>query len=151
MPTELAGLRMLTKADIVGAADLADEVVPVPEWGENAAVRVLALDVNRRQAYFEFQSTVTRNGAQIRIETQPFSPRDAALAVLCIVDEQNQPMFTIGEVESLATKNPEVVGRIADVARRLSGLDVRAAEAQGADLKAATNGASPSDSPATSE
>lgn len=150
MPTAIAGLRLLTRADIVGAADLESEIVPTPEWTEGTAVRVLALDVNRREAYFEFGSVVTRDDKGIKIETQPFARRDAALAALTIVDEQDQPMFTLADIEELGTKNPVVIGRIADVARRLSKLrpeDTEAAKATGNP----TNGASPSDSPATSE
>lgn len=146
----LAGLRILGRADILGAADLAEETVPTPEWEEGSAVRIRALDVARRQAYAEFGTTVTRDGSTIRFEAVPFALRDAALVALAVVDEQGEPQFTIADVEALGAKNPEPIARIAEVVRRLSKMTVADAE----EVKAATdptNGASPSASPVTSE
>jgi hypothetical protein len=115
-------LQLITKEEIARATDLEDEIVPVPEWGEGKAVRVLALDVARRQAYFEFGSIVTRNGTALKIEAEPFALRDAALAVLSIVDADGRPMYTMAEIDALAVRNAEVIERIATVARRLSKL-----------------------------
>lgn len=145
-----AGLRLLTKADILKASDLASEMVPTPEWEEGTAVRVLALDVNRRQMYFEFTSTVTRDETGLRFDTKPYVPYDAALAVLSIVDDKDQPYFTLDEIDVLGTKSPEVISRIADVARRLSKMRAEDREEAKAALNP-TNGASPSASPAISE
>lgn len=141
-------LRMLTKADITGAKDLESEIVHVPEW--DGSVRVLALDVNRRQAYFAFGTVVTKGADGTKVDTLPFALHDAALAVLSIVDEHDEPLFTLAEIEALGTKNPAPIIRIAGVARRLSKLRAEDRE----EAKAAadpTNGASPSASPATSE
>lgn len=139
----LTGLRLLTKSDILAAPDLASEEVEVPEWG--GTVKVRALDVNSRQAFWEYSSVAVRDdGGKIKFETKPFAAYDAALATLSIVGEDGEPMFTLAELEQLGSKNPEVITRIAEVARRLSKMGTAAAEEAEADL-GPTNGASPSD------
>jgi hypothetical protein len=138
----LTGLRLLTKSDILAAPDLASEEVEVPEWG--GTVKVRALDVNSRQAYLEYGSQVIRNDDGVRFEVRPFAPLDAAIATLAIVDEDNNPIFSLAEIEQLGGKNPEPIGRIADLARRLSGMGGTSTEDAKASLDP-TNGASPSD------
>ena len=139
-----AGLRLLTtKASILAAQHLAREIVPTPEWGEGTGVLVQALDVNRRLAWFEFISTRERNPQTGRreVEVDLFKPSDAALAALCIVDEEGEPVFSLAKIEELGSSDPQVIGRIAQMAMRLSGLGN--AEVLGENLKAG-NGASPS-------
>ena len=139
----LAGLRLLSKAEILHAADLAVETVPTPEWGEGAAVRIRALDVNRRQAFLEFISVARRDETGLTYEAKPFAAYDAAMAALAIVDEDDQPLFSLADIEELGTKNPEPIARIAEVARRLSKMRPEDTEVLAANLKA-RNGASAS-------
>ena len=138
----LMGLRLLTKSDILAAPDLATETLEVPEWG--GSVKVRALDVNSRQAYLEYGSLVVRNDDGVRFEVKPFAALDAAIVALGIVDEKDEPLFTLAEVEALGSKNPVPITRIADVVRRLSRMGGEAQEEAQADL-GPTNGASPSD------
>jgi len=140
----LAGLRLLSREEILQASDLAVETVPTPEWGEGAAVRVRALDVNRRQAYFEFISVASRDETGLTYDAKPFVSYDAAMAALAIVDEEDQPVFTLGDIEALGTKNLEPVARIAGVARRLSKMRAEDQEVLAANLKG-RNGVSASD------
>jgi hypothetical protein len=138
----LAGLRLLTKGDILAAPDLATEIVEVPEWG--GSVRVRALDVNRRQAWLEYGTVVTRAESGVCFEAKPFAAFDAAFAALAIVDENDEPLFSLAEVEELGSKNPAPIARIAAVARRLSKMGDEASDEAKAALDP-TNGASPSD------
>jgi hypothetical protein len=137
----LAGLRLLTKGDILAAPDLATEIVEVPEWG--GSVRVRALDVNRRQAWLEYGTVMTRNESGVNFEPKPFAAYDAAFAALSIVDENDEPLFSLADIEELGTKNPAPISRIADVARRLSRMGGEAEDEAKASLDP-TNGASPS-------
>jgi len=149
-PAGASGLRLLTRAEILSAPDLESETVPTPEWEEGSAVRVLALDVNRRQAYFAFISVVTPNADGVKIDPKPFAATDAALTALGAVDEQDRLLFSIEDVEALGAKNPAPIGRIADMVRRLSKLRAEDREAVQAAVDP-TSGDSPSDSPVTSE
>lgn len=147
----LAGLRLLSKDEILAAPDLERETVPTPEWGEGSAVLVQALDVNRRLAYSEFVFEIVANPETGRrdLETRMFTPYNAALAALGIVDAAGEPVFTITEVEQLGTKNPAVIGRIADAVRRLSKMTAADVEVRGENLKE-PSADSPTDSPVTS-
>ncbi len=126
--------RLLSRQDILSAQDIVRETVEVPEWG--GSVIVQAMDVRRRVVYSEFMFSA--DGERKR----PSLMGDPALVALCCVDEDGEPLFTLSEVEELASKSPIAVRRVAEVAVRLSYPDSR---------PLVPSAASPSDSPAISE
>jgi hypothetical protein len=134
------GPHLLSKAEIIAATDLPVETVDVPEWG--GSVRVRGMDVNRRLAWTEYLWAVSDDGT---VKGKPGRSIAAAYAVLCIVDEDGEPMFSLAEVDALGRKSPAALERVASVARRLSGLGSETAEVDATNLKAQTS-ASPSGS-----
>lgn len=147
----IEGLRLLTRAEIEAAPDLARETVPVPEWGEGAAVLVQAMDVNRRLAWLEFGTVIEKNPTtgEREYSGKPFTPGNSAVAALCIIDAAGEPMFTLVEIDVLGKKNPDVIARIADVGLRLSHLGKYGAEVA-VDVPKDSNGSSPAASRDTS-
>lgn len=143
-------LRLLSRDEIVGAQDLAREILPMPEWGEDAGVMVQALDVNRRLAYYEY---ILVKGTDPTTGTRTFEPRDdvpvnSVLAALGIIDANGEPVFTLADLELLGSKDPAPLARIGDAVQRLSKMG-RYAETQ-ASAPLAQNGVSPTASPVIS-
>lgn len=103
---------MLTKEAILAAEDRPFETVEVPEWG--GTVRVQAMSGTDRDAWEATLIGPDRkpNVANIR----------ARLAVMCIVDEAGNRMFSDADAVALGRKNAGVLDRVAEVARRLNKL-----------------------------
>lgn len=135
------GLHLLSKGDILGATDLASDIVEVPEWG--GSVRVQGMDVARRLVFSEYLWSI---GADGEIKGKPGRSVAVAYAVLCIVDEHGEPLFSIADVDELARKSPAALDRVAAVARRLSGYDTGDSE-----RPLVQTSASPTGSPSLSE
>jgi hypothetical protein len=129
---------------ILAAQDLPSEVVDVPEWGLKVNVR--GLSAKERDEYFMNQ-TVVRDG---QIVGQDRSNATARLLVLCIRDDDGEPVFGPEHVDVLGAKSAAATERLSKVALRLSGIGDGAVEAAGKESAPALNGASPSASPVTS-
>lgn len=110
---------LLTRAAIL-AADLLFEDVPAPEWG--GTVRVWALSGLRRAQYLNAQF-----GDDGKLRDADRS--DAVLAAFAIGDEAGEPLFTVDDVEALAAKSAAALGRVTEVASRLSGFNKAAVKA----------------------
>ena len=106
---------LLTKAQILGVADLEHEDVEVPEWG--GAVRVQMLTGAERDA-FE-QEIVTRQGKKVQMNLANVRAR---LVALCVVDEEGQRLFGEGDVKALGRKSALALNRVFEVAQRINGL-----------------------------
>lgn len=106
---------LLTKAQILGVADLVHEDVDVPEWG--GAVRVQMLTGAERDA-FE-QEIVTRQGKRVQMNLANVRAR---LVALCLVDEEGQRVFGESDVKALGRKSALALNRVFEVAQRINGL-----------------------------
>lgn len=112
---------ILSRDAILGAQDLKTKDVPVPEW--SGEVRVRTMTGAERNAFGA--SLVGTDGKvdQTRYVTQ--------MLVRCIVDEDNQPIFTVADVEALGTKSAIALKRVLDAADELNSIgeeEIKAAE-----------------------
>lgn len=110
--------RLLTREEILGITDFQYEDVDTPEWGEGTYVRVRGLTAHERdefelKAVKEDFSGVTKAG---------MSDMRACLVSMTVVDEQGKRLFSPEDIAALGAKNAQVIDRIFNSARRLSGL-----------------------------
>lgn len=114
-------MALLTKQQILSAADLRTEDVKVPEWADPASgadtVRVKSLTGRERDA-FEASLVQTRGGKR---ETNLANIR-AKLVSLALVDETGSKLFTEDEVAFLGNKSAAALDRVFTVAQRLNGI-----------------------------
>ena len=110
--------RELTRDEILAAVDLKTELVPVPEWGEDAHVRVRAFSLEARAGYTAPALGLTGDERAEKINS--FS--NARLVAFSLVDPDGSLIFAEGDVERLAKKNPAVIDRIAAAAARVNGI-----------------------------
>lgn len=108
-------MKVLGRDEILGANDIKRELVPVPEWGEDAAVYVRSLTARERDDFersmIEFRGDKqTVNLAQAR----------AKLAAMAICDENGKRLFTDLDVKALGEKSASALQRVWDVAQGLS-------------------------------
>lgn len=123
---------ILSKEDILGTPDREIRLVPVPEWGERAAVYIKSLDGterNRHNATMVDINRLNRTGKQ-RFSVE--SPQTKLLA-FCLCDATGKPLFSVAEVEKLNTKNAKVLERLYDIAQEMSGLGKKAEDEAGND------------------
>jgi hypothetical protein len=102
---------MLSREAILAARDLETVVIEVPEWGGSVTLRGMS-GVDRTH----FERSILKN------ETIDIENVYAKLLVRCIVDEAGNRMFTDADADALGAKSAVVLGRLAPVAQRLSGL-----------------------------
>lgn len=112
---------MLTAAAILAAKDLTPEVVAVPEWGGEVAVR--GLRSAERDAY-ETTMFKTEDGRRV-LNTENARAR---LVVLCCVDQNGNRIFTDDDAQALGLRSAAALDRVYTVAARLSGLAAGKAE-----------------------
>lgn len=106
-------MSLLTKEQIFQADDLKSELVKTPEWGGEVYVR--SLTGTDRDA-FE-QSLLDLDTKEVNLVNAR-----SKLCALTIVDEKGKRLFSEADVVKLGKKNGIVLGRIYEVAERLSGL-----------------------------
>lgn len=116
-------MALLSKDQITAADDRAFEDVDVPEWG--GTVRVLGMSGTERNAYQSSLVVIGTNGKPQRVN---LTDQLAKLVGKCLVGEDFERLFTDKEVAALGRKNGAVLDRLADIAKRLSGLDEKAVE-----------------------
>jgi hypothetical protein len=114
--------KILSKADILAASDLASETVEVPEWG--GAVIVRTMTGAQRDAYEA--TLMTRNDAG-KLEVNTDNMR-AKLLLVTLVDEQGNALFTASDLDALSGKSSGAIERLAVVAQKLNGLNKGAVE-----------------------
>lgn len=123
--------KLLSKAAIFAADDLAYEDMPVPEWG--GAVRVRELSAAESAKHTK-SMLLQRNGAVVLDtdgETPLMSARglvdsDLLLLTMCLVDEAGEPLFGLKDVPKLGEKSQAALSRVLKVAKRLSGMEAKA-------------------------
>ncbi len=102
----------ITAAQLAAAKDFEIEAVEVPEWGGWVNIRSLSA---RERDLFE-ESIGAEEGKQNLVNLR------ARLVVLCLCDEDGGRIFQDGQAEELGAKNAQVISRLFDLARKLSGM-----------------------------
>ena len=114
-------MKRLSKAEILAAADLATEVVEVPEWGGSVTVRTMT---GADRDAFE--------AALVRVVDGKREPdltnMRAKLVALTVVDEAGERLFDAADVDALARKSAAALDRVAAAAQRINGIGAEAAE-----------------------
>ncbi|WP_046501618.1 hypothetical protein [Streptomyces odonnellii] len=113
--------KLLTVEDIEAADDRKWEDVPVPEW--HGTVRILGMSGTARNAY---QKSILVIGDGGKSRTIDLADQYAKLLSHCLVNENFRRLYNDATVKKLGAKNGEVLERLADIAKRLSGLDEKA-------------------------
>lgn len=108
-------MTILNKDAILGALDLPQETVEVPEWGGSVIVR--ALTGKERDL---FESTFSNESAKTHADKM--ANVRARLVVQCVVDEAGERLFKDSDLEALGGKSAKALDRVFEVAQRLSGL-----------------------------
>lgn len=106
---------MLTKEQILSAADRKTEEVAVPEWG--GSVLVATMSGAARDAWEA--SLVTRKGAKVETNTTNMRAR---LVAACVVDESGAQVFSAEDIDALGQKSGAALERVCRVAQRLNAL-----------------------------
>jgi hypothetical protein len=101
---------------ILAARDLPFEVVEVKEWG--GAVHVSTMSGAERERFLD------------SIKGSEQTPTEFASRMLSavVVGEDGERLFTVEDMAALGEKNPEVVGRVLEVAMRINGYGPKAVE-----------------------
>jgi len=100
---------MLDRKSIFKAVDIDIKEVSVPEWGGAICVRGLTA---RERDHFETSIGSTANLDNLR----------ARLVVLSICDADGERIFKDSDAIELGKKNAQVVNRLFDIARSMSGM-----------------------------
>jgi len=147
---------LLSRSDILAAADLKFEEVDVPEWG--GTVRVRELTGTQRDQIEAAMVTVTMDldDKGKKTPTPEFDKSSmetfrARIASYSIVDDSNQRIFTDADIFALGEKGSAALQRVYDVALRISGFSQTDVEELVGNSDAAQSGASTSDSPSPSD
>lgn len=107
----------LGRDDILDYDDIKVEVVPVPEWGKNAAVRLKVLSAAERDA-FEASTVTTKGGRQ----KPNLANLRARLVSRCMVDADGNRVFESGDVARLGQKSSAALDRLFAKCQELNGF-----------------------------
>jgi hypothetical protein len=127
----------LSRAEIESANDIRTEIVSVPEWGGDVAVRQLT--GAERDA---FEAGLVRTTPDGKREPD-LSQMTAKLVAACMVDGvTGDRLFSDSDVERLASKSATALRRVFDAAQKLNGMGAGAVEAVEKNSTAALSGSS---------
>lgn len=107
----------LGRDDILDYDDIKVEVVPVPEWGKNAAVRLKVLSAAERDA-FEASTVTTKGGRQ----KPNLANLRARLVSRCMVDGDGKRVFESGDVARLGNKSSKALDRLFAKCQEINGF-----------------------------
>jgi hypothetical protein len=107
--------KLLTKEQIHQIDDEQREIVSVPEWGGDVLVRGMT---GKDRDAFE-ADIAERRGKKIEFHLNNFR---AKLVVRTVIDEDGKLLFSDADVKWLGDKSAVALGRVFEVASRLSGL-----------------------------
>jgi len=105
----------LNRDSILNADDIPQELVNVPEWGGDVYVRGLTA---RELDKYQMSMLQQRGKSQVA----NLDNIRAKLVVRTTFDETGARIFTDDDAAALSAKSGAAVGRLFDVAQRLSGL-----------------------------
>jgi len=126
----------MTRDEILGAADLPTEDVPVPEW--EATVRIGTMTGLQRDAWRD-ANTLPNGKADIHNYR-------AKLLVRVIVDAAGERVFADDDAEALGAKNANVLDSLYNIAARMNGLTDKDVEDAAKNLPSGQSAASSSGS-----
>lgn len=109
-------MALLTKGDIL-ATRLKSEVVEVPEW--SGSVRIRELSAAQRDSW----DSTFKFDAKGEITPESIRNMRARLCSLCIVDENDMPLFSPTDSDQLGQLSGSALSRIYDVCRRINGME----------------------------
>lgn len=107
----------LGRDEILDFDDISTEVVPVPEWGPNAAVRLKVLSAAERDA-FEASTVTTKGGKQ----KPNLANLRARLVARCMVDGDGKRVFESGDVARLGNKSSKALDRLFAKCQEINGF-----------------------------
>lgn len=108
---------LLTRTQILEADDIKIEIVPVPEWGGDVAVR--GLSGVERDA---FEETILSFDAKRKARMNLRNARAKLVAQSVVDPETKQLLFGEKDVAALGRKSAAALSRVYAVAQRLSGI-----------------------------
>jgi len=108
--------KRVSKAEILGAKDLAFEDVDVPELG--GTVRVTELSVGALGDFY-YSFTKDENGKQI-VKLEHFREK---LLAWTLTDEAGERLFADEDIPAIGKKSVKVVTRLFEIAQKLNGMD----------------------------
>ncbi|MFQ2255801.1 hypothetical protein ACK33C_22540 [Aeromonas hydrophila] len=112
-----------TAALLLNKLSLRQEIVPVPELGEEAEIIVREMSVAK---LLEYQVTNFNQVTGQPLTDNPYQWM-MSLLVCCMVDEDGNPIATQEQVPALLERLPmSVLDRLVPVAKRLNRMDERA-------------------------
>lgn len=129
-------MTLLTKDQILSADDLDTEDIEVPEW--NGTVRLRGMTGTERDK-LEFQIGLARNNGSPEVDIR------AGCVGKCLLNENDDRLFTDGEIRALGGKSGAVLDRLFDIVRNKSGMTDENLKAAARNLGLRPNGASRSD------
>jgi hypothetical protein len=114
----------LTAEQVLAASDIDTEAIDVPEWGGKVYIR--GLTAAQRDRYDREIVQIDKNGNTSigRLENLR-----ALLVVRCLVAEDGTRLFEDRQARELGEKSSVVIGRLWEVAAKLSGMSVTEEEA----------------------
>ena len=108
-------MALLNKEQILLAKDLPSRDVNVPEWGGTVRVRTMTgLERDSWEA-----SVFEMKGKEVQAKRENYR---ATLLARCIVDENNNRIFSDKDVLELGRKSALALDRLAEVAHELNGI-----------------------------
>ncbi len=107
----------LDRNEILDFDDIKTEIVPVPEWGAKAAVRLKVLSAAERDAFEA--STVTMRGGK---QKPNLANLRARLVARCMVDAKGDRVFESGDVARLGNKSSKALDRLFAKCQEINGF-----------------------------
>ena len=110
---------MSLRDQIVNATDARTELVIVPEW-DDAKIEVRAFTISEQVQFYKTVSLTDRKGQFVGIDRQKWAVQ---LILLSAYDpDTGKRLFEAADADMLAKKSAVAIGRVFDVAAKLSGL-----------------------------
>lgn len=125
---------LLTRDQILVARDVGHTDIEVPEWG--GSVRLRAMTASARDTFEQKVHQSAKDGSPATVR--------ALMAVMCIVGPDDQPMFTLEDVQALGDKSGKALDRIYDAVTKLNALTSKEMEELEKNSSAAPSGDSSS-------
>ena len=113
---------LLTKEQILAAADRPYEEVSVPEWG--GAVRVRSMSGADRDDYEQWMANLNRAGGSLLLPNVR-----ARLVALSAVGGDGARLFAEADIEALGAKSARALDRVFAAAKRVNGIGADEIEA----------------------
>ncbi|MDS1269691.1 hypothetical protein RIF23_05225 [Lipingzhangella sp. LS1_29] len=111
-------MSLLDKSAILAAGDLPTEEIHVPEWGGTVRLRGLSgAERSRLEA-----TMIASKGQSVNVRTEALRTLRERLLALCLVDANDNRLFTDDEISELGRKSGAVLQRLFERAQQLSGM-----------------------------